>query len=111
MSGSVVGIGFIALAELETGGGGELVCTDHGVPKAGRVGETEPPPPPGFCISGKAAASMLLPPVPLLMWWALGDSIWVFTLNDGASVSRPVEEEEEEEEYGCCCCCFGGSAC
>lgn len=104
MSGSVVGIGFIALAELETGGGGELVCTDHGVPKAGRVGEAEPPPP-GFCISGKAAASMLLPPVPLLMWWALGDSIWVFTLDDGASVSRPVDEEEE---CGCCCC---GSAC
>lgn len=109
MSGSVVGIGFIAFAELETGGGGELVCTDHGVPKAGRVGEAEPPPPPpGFCISGNAAASMLLPPVPLLMWCALGDSIGIFTLDDGASVSRPVEEEEEEEEYGCCC---GGSAC
>lgn len=111
MSGSVVGIWFIALAALETGGGGELVCTDHGVPKAGREGETEPPPPPGLCISGNAAAaSMLLPPVPLLMWCALGDSIWGFTLDDGASVSRPVEEEEEEEEeeYGCC---GGGSVC
>lgn len=79
----------MGLMELGAGGGGagggdELVCTDHGVPKPGSEGEDEPTP--ALCSScagrpGKAAPrppdSMLPPPLPPLplMWWAMGESI------------------------------------
>lgn len=80
MSGSVLGIGFMAWM----GGGEELVWTDQGVGgKPGSDGDDDPPL--ALWISGvgrfgKAAPSppdSIVPvPLPLLMWCATGESIW-----------------------------------
>lgn len=107
MSESVLGIWLMALAwmglmELGAGGGEELVCTDHGVPNPGIEGEDEPTL--ALCISwvgrfGKAALRppdnmlpvLLLLPLPLFIWWAMGESIWIlcgFTeVGDGDAAS------------------------
>lgn len=74
------------LVELDAGGGGELVWTDHGAPNpgdepalcsswAGRFGNAAPRPPGG---------TLPAVPVPLLIWWATDESIWTASGLTGA---------------------------
>ena len=121
MSESVLGIWLMALAwtglmELgAVGGGEELVWTDHGVPNPGMEAEDEFTP--ALCIScagrfGNAAPrppDNMLPvlPLPLFMWWAMGESIWIvcgFTgEGDGDAASASASCSGEPRGSGCLC--------
>lgn len=108
--------------EMGAGGGDELVCTDHGVPKPGREGEDEPAL--ALCISwpgrlGKAALRppdrmlpVLLLPLPFI-WWAMGESIWSlrgFTEvgdDDAASASASSTGEPRGSAAPCLGCLCG----
>ena len=108
--------------EVGAGGGDELVCTDHGVPKPGSEGEEEPTL--ALCISwvgrfGKAAPRppdsmlpVLLPPLPFI-WWAIGESIWSlcgFTEvgdDDAASTSASSTGEPRGSAALCSSCLCG----
>lgn len=104
---SVLGIWFMGwMGLMGAGGGEELVWTDHGVPKPGREGELDPPL--ALCISwvglGNAALrppdNMLAVLLPLPLWWAMGESIWIdFTeVGDGDAASASASSREESAQ-------------